>query len=102
MPTKRTSETDSSVSRGASTAPRRQTAAKPRVKRTETATAAPLEITATPSDLSAKPYAGPSPEDIALLAYSFWESRGCQGGTPEEDWLRAEKQLSVRASAAIG
>ncbi len=32
-------------------------------------------------------------EDIARLAYALWEARGCQGGNPEEDWLRAEQQL---------
>jgi hypothetical protein len=35
----------------------------------------------------------PSHEDIAALAYSYWEARGFQGGSPEEDWLRAEQQL---------
>jgi hypothetical protein len=35
------------------------------------------------------------PERIALLAYSYWEARGCQGGSPEEDWLRAERQLQT-------
>jgi hypothetical protein len=32
-------------------------------------------------------------EDIARLAYSLWEARGCQDGSPEEDWFRAEQQL---------
>jgi hypothetical protein len=32
-------------------------------------------------------------EDVAELAYSYWEARGCQGGSPEEDWLRAEQEL---------
>jgi hypothetical protein len=32
-------------------------------------------------------------EDIARLAYSIWEARGCQDGSPEEDWLQAEQQL---------
>ena len=32
-------------------------------------------------------------EEIARLAYALWEARGCQGGNPEEDWLRAEQQL---------
>ena len=32
-------------------------------------------------------------EDIARLAYSLWEARGCQCGSPEEDWLRAEQEL---------
>jgi len=33
------------------------------------------------------------PEDIARLAYSYWEARGGEGGSPEEDWLQAERQL---------
>lgn len=32
-------------------------------------------------------------EKIAVLAYSYWEGRGYQGGSPEEDWLLAEEQL---------
>jgi hypothetical protein len=36
-------------------------------------------------------------EEIARLAYSYWESRGCTGGSAEEDWLRAEQELRVRA-----
>jgi len=32
-------------------------------------------------------------DDIAQLAYSYWEARGYQGGSPEEDWLRAEREL---------
>jgi hypothetical protein len=32
-------------------------------------------------------------ERIALLAYSYWEERGCHGGSPEEDWLRAEREV---------
>lgn len=34
-------------------------------------------------------------EDIALLAYSYWEERGYQGGSPVEDWLRAEYVLRL-------
>ena len=37
--------------------------------------------------------AAPSHEAIAQLAYSYWEARGCQGGSPDEDWLRAEQAL---------
>jgi len=32
-------------------------------------------------------------EEIARLAYSYWEARGCQGGSADEDWLRAEQEL---------
>jgi Protein of unknown function (DUF2934) len=37
--------------------------------------------------------AGVSSEEVARLAYSYWEARGCQGGSPEEDWFRAEESL---------
>jgi hypothetical protein len=32
-------------------------------------------------------------QEIARLAYSYWEARGCQEGSAEEDWLRAEQEL---------
>ena len=32
-------------------------------------------------------------ERIALLAYSYWEARDRQGGSPQEDWLRAEREV---------
>jgi len=32
-------------------------------------------------------------EQVALLAYSYWQGRGCQGGSPEEDWYRAEREI---------
>lgn len=35
------------------------------------------------------------PEQIAALAYSYWEARRGQGGAPELDWLRAEQRLRV-------
>ncbi|MGD1074173.1 MAG: DUF2934 domain-containing protein [Bryobacteraceae bacterium] len=38
----------------------------------------------------------PSREEIAKLAYLYWEARGCQGGSQEEDWLRAERELLSR------
>ncbi|MGA2143360.1 MAG: DUF2934 domain-containing protein [Bryobacteraceae bacterium] len=39
---------------------------------------------------------GPSREEIAKLAYLYWEARGRQGGSEEEDWLRAELTLRGR------
>jgi hypothetical protein len=39
-------------------------------------------------------------EEIARLAYSYWEARGCQGGSPEEDWRRAEAELKARRAAS--
>ena len=41
----------------------------------------------------------PTREEIALQAYLFWEERGCQGGSAEEDWIRAEAELRRRTSA---
>jgi hypothetical protein len=36
-------------------------------------------------------------DDIAKLAWSYWEARGFQGGSPEDDWLRAERELLIAA-----
>jgi hypothetical protein len=38
----------------------------------------------------------PTHEEIAELAYRYWEARGCQGGSPWEDWFRAEQELLRR------
>jgi hypothetical protein len=39
-------------------------------------------------------------DEISKLAYSYWEARGYQGGSPEEDWLRAEQELLVSLAKA--
>jgi hypothetical protein len=36
-------------------------------------------------------------EDIARLAYSLWEERGCPFDSPEVDWFRAEAALTAKA-----
>lgn len=38
-------------------------------------------------------------EEIARLAYSHWEARGCPHGSPEEDWFRAERELQANVFA---
>lgn len=38
----------------------------------------------------------PAEEQIACLAYSYWEARGGQGGSAWEDWFRAEQELIRR------
>ena len=51
------------------------------------------------------PFREPSPEpgrqihhdEIARLAYSYWEARGGGGGSAEDDWARAEEELRRRA-----
>jgi hypothetical protein len=35
-------------------------------------------------------------EEIATLAYSYWLERGRHGGSPEQDWLRAEQEYRRR------
>ncbi len=35
-------------------------------------------------------------EEIARLAHSYWEARGCVGGSAEEDWFRAEREFAER------
>jgi hypothetical protein len=40
---------------------------------------------------------GATREAISKLAYSYWEGRGFQGGSAEEDWLRAEAEIQTRA-----
>ena len=31
--------------------------------------------------------------NIERLAYELWQQRGCPLGAPQEDWLRAEREL---------
>jgi len=38
----------------------------------------------------------PKQEEIARLAYSYWEARGGRHGSAVEDWLRAERELRLR------
>jgi hypothetical protein len=38
-------------------------------------------------------------ERIALLAYNYWEQRGGIGGSPEEDWFRAEREILSQMNA---
>ncbi len=35
----------------------------------------------------------PTQDRIAERAYAYWEARGYQGGSPWEDWFRAEEEL---------
>jgi hypothetical protein len=40
-------------------------------------------------------------QDIAALAYSLWEKRGCPEGSSEHDWFLAVKELRSAATSAI-
>ena len=47
-------------------------------------------------------YASPAVrEEIATLAYKYWQERKGVGGSPEEDWLQAEKTVRNRLKAAL-
>jgi hypothetical protein len=37
-------------------------------------------------------------DEIATLAHELWQARGCPYGSPEEDWLRAERELRASVS----
>ena len=52
---------------------------------------APEEAMTADDEMSA-----PANDRIAELAYSYWEARGSQGGSPWEDWFRAEQELKRR------
>lgn len=43
----------------------------------------------------------PTHEDIAALAYAQWQENGCPEGSHEEDWLRAEQELTANRRNAI-
>jgi hypothetical protein len=34
---------------------------------------------------------------VAKLAHALWQSRGCPMGSPEQDWIEAERQLRTAA-----
>ena len=37
----------------------------------------------------------------AVLAYSYWEARGCPHGYRLDDWLRAERHLRDRLDSQL-
>jgi hypothetical protein len=38
-------------------------------------------------------------EEVAKLAYSYWEARGGQDGSPDDDWYRAVQEVQRRRSS---
>jgi hypothetical protein len=43
-----------------------------------------------------------NPEDISNLAHQLWIERGSPVGSPDEDWLQAEKILQETSLQAAG
>ena len=46
-----------------------------------------------PARLAMMPNTAPPQDRIRERAYELFESRGCQPGQDEQDWLRAESEL---------
>lgn len=56
-------------------------------------TASPEVLASSIANLSEAVAPAADREAVARLAYYFWEQRGYQGGSQEDDWLRAEREL---------
>ena len=97
MASKKTSSNKIVVSTASPAPPRKRTERARFVKPVETPS---LTASTTAVDQYPTPANAPSQDEIASLAYLYWEARGCQGGSPEEDWTRAEQELRARAFAA--
>jgi len=103
MANKNTKSNDIGIPAAAAPAPvRRNPAITPRPKhvlpRSSAAAASDVEAAATGVAFAEKTHT-PTDSEIAALAYTYWAERGCQGGSPEEDWLRAERELRAKVSA---
>lgn len=103
MARKRSSEPEIAVSPNAAAPAVRRKSAPARKKHTPVSTAAE-PVSAPAAEARAAAHADgcvyePTREDIAALAYSYWVGRGYQGGSAEEDWLRAERELGRAAQA---
>ena len=90
MPRKSASENPIVVSTGAAAAPTRRKSA---ISKKHAQHSVPAEVSTTPAAEALEV----THEAISQLAYSYWVERGYQGGSPEEDWLRAEETLRVAA-----
>ena len=101
MPRKQTAEKELVVSAsvGSAVPARRKPAVTARKKRevAGAASAVAAPVVEPESKVVSVVAVEPAFEEIAQLAYSYWEARGCQGGSPEQDWLRAEAELRQRA-----
>ena len=97
MAKKRNPENDLASSTSAAPAPTRaRRKPSPRPKHAPATAEIPVTETKTASAVFAV-NSKPSHEEIAKLAYTYWLSRGCAGGSPDDDWLRAELELRGQA-----
>jgi hypothetical protein len=104
MTRKRKTDNDLVVTPSASAAPaRRSTVTRTRTRRAaepaEVVAASAVEAAAITPQEPVVAMPEPSYQEIAQLAYSYWQARSCEGGSPDDDWLRAEQELRVRTAA---
>lgn len=98
MATKRSTGSEPVVSSGAAPARAKSTVTR---KHRNTAVTERSESGTTLSSAAAAPASDPTFEEIAQMAYSYWEARGYQGGSSEEDWLRAEQELRAGLTTSV-
>ena len=101
MASKRVSENKVVVSGAAAVPARRKSVASKRASRPtdveiSNAPVSEPEVVSVESVASLAAPAESFQDAVARLAYSYWEARGYQGGSPEADWLRAEQELSAK------
>jgi Protein of unknown function (DUF2934) len=95
MATKRSNSSSPVVSSGAAAARAKSTVT--RKHRNSSATERSESVIAPASAASPDP----AFDKVAQLAYSYWEARGYQGGSSEEDWLRAEHELRATLTMSV-
>jgi len=99
MPTKNTPDTTPQASEAAGAVSPVAQAEKPKRARSRS-TATPRRTagkkTETTASNGAPHAASVDPNEIASLAHALWEARGGEGGSPEDDWYRAEQELRAR------
>ena len=98
MPKKRNTASESILNGGAAPARTRKHApakrnADPVVESSPSTDSIPAATLAENTSTHSLITEAPTFDEIARLAYSYWEARGYQGGSSEEDWLRAEQEL---------
>jgi hypothetical protein len=70
-------------------------AAKPRVKTVKHSKAAIAPVTVVEVEVETVTLS--AHDQIAKIAYGYWEARRFEAGCPEQDWLRAEQEFLDRA-----
>ena len=75
-----------------------EVAVKPRAtQRVTTVKHSKVAVPAAVENVAVETVAVHAHDQIARIASGYWEARGFQPGSPEQDWLRAEQEYLVRA-----